>query len=191
MAKRGRAWTLERTVMHRRGQAPRSNRERIGYWSDFVGGRPVPKGTPLSARRRDGLARVLGTFADAWPREASTACAYAERLRIRSVRTLVCLSGSPVGRDIPEHRPRAGPELAVGSYERAPRLESATRSPAAPDRARRSGARGGPVAGRRQRDAVQAGSSRRPRPRQRRGKADRDRPLAPPLPQPQNRRGQR
>ena len=69
MAKRGRAWKLERTVVHRRGQAPRSNRERIGYWSDFVGGRPVPKGTPLSARRRDGLARVLGTFADAWPRE--------------------------------------------------------------------------------------------------------------------------
>src|SRR2546430_12899148 len=113
MAKRGRAWKLERTVVHRRGQAPRSNRERIGYWSDFVGGRPVPKGTPLSARRRDGLARVLGTFADAWPREASTACAYAERLRIRSVRTLVCLSGSPVGRDIPEHRPK-GPARVGG-----------------------------------------------------------------------------
>jgi hypothetical protein len=30
MAKRGRAWKLERTVVHRKGRAPRSNRYRPG-----------------------------------------------------------------------------------------------------------------------------------------------------------------
>src|SRR2546429_8541370 len=77
----------------------------------------------------------------------------------------------------------------MNGRERAPRLESATRSPAAPDRARRSGARGGPAAGRRQRDAVQAGSSRRPRPRQRRGQGERETPPPPPPPPPPNPQG--